>query len=74
VFALVTVRLPEKNQAVNSETFTFSLRKDRLRAVRRREGRYLLRTNLDGTDPAGTVRNFVLGAMIMKRSESSHGN
>ena len=29
----------------------FSLRKDRLRKVRRREGRYLLRTNLVGRDP-----------------------
>jgi hypothetical protein len=59
VFALVAIRLPEKNQAVNSETFTFSLRKDRLRAVRRREGRYLLRTNLDGTDPAELWRYYV---------------
>jgi hypothetical protein len=30
----------------------FSLRKDKLRDVRRREGRYLLRTNLVGRDPA----------------------
>ena len=29
-----------------------SLRKDRLREARRREGRYLLRTNLTDTDPA----------------------
>jgi transposase len=32
--------------------FQFSLRKDRLRKARRREGRYLLRTNLIGRDPA----------------------
>jgi transposase len=32
--------------------FRFSLRKDRLRIARRREGRYLLRTNLVGRDPA----------------------
>jgi transposase len=30
----------------------FSLRKDRLRKARRREGRYMLRTNLVGRDPA----------------------
>lgn len=30
----------------------FSLRKDKLRKARRREGRYLLRTNLVGRDPA----------------------
>ena len=34
------------------EPFRFSLRKDKLRKARRREGRYLLRTNLVGRDPA----------------------
>ena len=33
-------------------SFRFSLRKDKLRKARRREGRYLLRTNLVGRDPA----------------------
>jgi len=33
-------------------TFTYRLRKDKLRQVRRREGRYLLRSNLTETDPA----------------------
>jgi transposase len=32
-------------------SFRFSLRKDKLRKARRREGRYLLRTNLVGRDP-----------------------
>jgi transposase len=32
--------------------FTYQLRKDKLRVARRREGRYLLRTNLTETDPA----------------------
>jgi len=31
--------------------WNFSLRKDKLRAVRRREGRYLLRSNLSGREP-----------------------
>ena len=44
---LVEITLPE-----GDEPFRFSLRKDRLRKVRRREGRYLLRTNLVGRDPA----------------------
>jgi hypothetical protein len=34
------------------EPLQFSLRKDKLRDVRRREGRYLLRTNLVGHDPS----------------------
>jgi hypothetical protein len=33
-------------------SFQFSLRKDKLQKSRRREGRYLLRTNLVGRDPA----------------------
>jgi hypothetical protein len=33
-------------------TFTYRLNKDKLRQVRRREGRYLLRSNLTETDPA----------------------
>jgi len=44
---LVHIRLPHGEQP-----FQFSLRKDKLRDVRRREGRYLLRTNLVGRDPA----------------------
>jgi hypothetical protein len=44
---LVHIQVPETD-----EPWQFSLRKDRLREVRRREGRYLLRTNLVGRDPA----------------------
>jgi len=33
-------------------TFSYHLKKDKLRQVRRREGRYLLRSNLTETDPA----------------------
>lgn len=37
---------------MSSGVLRFALRKDRLRAARRREGRYLLRTNLTEVDPA----------------------
>jgi transposase len=36
----------------SSAAFTYSLNRDKLRKQRRREGRYLLRTNLAETDPA----------------------
>jgi transposase len=49
---LVQIHLPTAKQSVTKETFRFSLLKDQLRAVRKREGRYLLRTNLTGYDPA----------------------
>jgi hypothetical protein len=44
---LVTVEL-----AVDDASFGFWLNRKRLREVRRREGRYLLRTNLTESDPA----------------------
>ena len=44
---LVQISIPQ-----GEEPLQFSLRKDKLREVRRREGRYLLRTNLVGHDPS----------------------
>ena len=40
-------------------TFSFALNRARLRQVRRREGRYLLRTNLCGKDPAELWRFYI---------------
>jgi transposase len=39
--------------------FTFALDRDRLRRARRREGRYLLRSNLTGRDPAELWRFYI---------------
>jgi transposase len=44
---LVKIQLPKKNRKLG-----FSLCKDKLREVRRREGQYLLRSNLTGQGPA----------------------
>jgi transposase len=38
--------------SVRTDPFSFDLNRPKLRQVRRREGRYLLRTNLPGNDPA----------------------
>ncbi|MGH8630309.1 MAG: IS1634 family transposase [Burkholderiales bacterium] len=51
---LVEVQVHDQNPA-----FTYSLRKDKLRQVRRREGRYLLRTNLTASDPAELWRYYI---------------
>ena len=45
-------RLVEVTLAKEEGTFRYRLRRDKFRQVRRREGRYLLRTNLTETDPA----------------------
>ena len=45
-------RLIEIDVAESTASFTYRLDRAKLRAVRRREGRYLLRTNLTESDPA----------------------
>ena len=47
-----TWRLIDIKVAEKDGTFSYQLNRDKLRQVRRREGRYLLRTNLTETDPA----------------------
>ena len=49
---LLHIEVPETAEPVNAQTFKFKLRTQKLRQVRRREGRYLLRSNLSGQDPA----------------------
>jgi transposase len=45
-------RLVDTEVAPQGATFSYALNRKKLRKVRRREGRYLLRTNLRGQDPA----------------------
>jgi transposase len=51
VFKLLDIQWPKEDEEVNATTFTFRLAMDRYRLWYRREGRYLLRTNLTETDP-----------------------
>jgi transposase len=45
---LIDIKMPESSDS----SFSFRLNRQKLRAVRRREGRYLLRSNLSGREPA----------------------
>ncbi|HEY2919335.1 MAG TPA: IS1634 family transposase [Candidatus Binatia bacterium] len=49
---LIDIVLPEAKTRSANVTFCFRLNRQKLREVRRREGRYLLRTNLSGKEPA----------------------
>jgi transposase len=49
--SLVEVTVPAEGQPVNQETFTFQLNRRKLRQGRRKEGRYLLRSNLNARKP-----------------------
>ena len=52
-------RLVEVSVDDQAAAFTYALRRNKLREVRRREGRYLLRTNLTSEDPAQLWRYYI---------------
>jgi transposase len=52
-------RLVNVEVAPEGAAFSFTLDRAKLRQVRRREGRYLLRTNLTGKDPAELWRFYI---------------
>jgi transposase len=59
VHRLVELRVPPTRETPGAETFRFSLRKEKLRAVLRTEGHYLLRSNLAGEDPALLWQRYI---------------
>lgn len=56
---LVILHLPAPDQPVTAETFRIAIDKKKLKATRRHEGQYLLRSNLAGEDPAILWRNYI---------------
>ena len=58
-WSLVDIRVPGSDKELAADGFSFRLRRDRLRRVRRREGRYLLRSNMVAEDPATLWRLYV---------------
>jgi Transposase DDE domain len=59
IYRIIDIQLPGKDQPVTPESFSFRLNWQRLREARRREGSYLLRSNMTGTD-AGQLWTFYL--------------
>ena len=59
VYRLVDVHVPKTTETVSTGTFTFSLRKEKLRAAIRNEGHYLLRSNLSDEDPAILWQRYI---------------
>jgi transposase len=58
-YHLVKINLPKPHEPVNADTFTFRLNREKLRNTRRREGCYLLRTNLTSADPAMLWQQYI---------------
>jgi hypothetical protein len=58
-FGFVKIRLPQKDEAVTRETFSFQTDKVKLKAAQQRDGHYLLRSNLVSEDPAVLWARYV---------------
>ena len=58
-YGLLKIHTPKKDQPVTSETFHFTLDRKKLRSARRREGGYLLRSNIKGDDPSHLWRLYL---------------
>ena len=58
-YALLVIHTPTKDQPVTSETFHFALNRKKLRQARRREGSYLLRSNIKSDDPGHLWRLYL---------------
>jgi len=58
-YGLMTITTPTKDQPVTAETFRFALDRSKLRHARRREGSYLLRSNIGGGAPDALWRMYL---------------
>ena len=56
---LVKVHLPGVEEPINASTFRFEINKPKMRACRRKEGKYLLRSNLVGEDPVAMWNQYL---------------
>jgi transposase len=56
---LVEINVNKEAADAGAPRWSFQLRKDQLRVARRREGRYLLRSNLSAEDPAGLWQLYI---------------
>jgi transposase len=56
---LVEIKVPKADEKVTSGTFQFKLRVEKFKAAEKRDGHYILRTNLSGEDPAVLWTRYV---------------
>ena len=70
VYRILDISLPGKDEAVTPETFSFKLNWQHLREARRREGSYLLRSNLTGGDAAKLWTFYLHSSKWSRRSRN----
>ncbi len=64
VYSLVDIEIPNEKQQVDESTFRFSVNKKKLKLRKNREGLYLLRSNVTGSNPAELWQQYLLLTQI----------
>jgi transposase len=57
---LLDVRIPAIDEPINEQTFFWQINRAKYRQMRRRDGRYLLRTNQTATDPSELWKQYMI--------------
>jgi len=73
-YKLVSISLPKPEEPVNENTFHFSLDRERLRRTLRREGRYLLRSNMQAASPETVWESYLLLTRIEQAFKDLKGS
>ena len=73
-FRLVNISIPKPQEPVNENTFLFSLNRERLRQAYRREGRYLLRSNMQADAPETVWETYLLLTRIEQAFKDLKGS
>ena len=73
-WGLVKINKPNAHENVNDKTFSFELDRDKLRWTRRREGRYLLRSNMSETAPETVWENYLVLTRIEQAFKDLKGD
>ncbi len=74
VWGLVKIRLPAPGEAVDAATFRYELDRGKLRIAIRREGRYLLRSNMRSASPELVWENYLLLTRIEQAFQELKGD
>ena len=56
---LVEITVPGAGEPVNAKTFRYRLSRERFKAAKRLDGKYLLRTNVSGEGPVAAWRRYI---------------
>ena len=71
---LVILQLPEQDEPVTPNSFGYALDRKKLRQCRRREGRYLLRSNLNQDEPEHLWEKYLLLTQVEQAFKELKGD